>query len=117
MPRRWGPGPVFIYESLTCARRWQVYALRSLFVALLLSGLVIVWLTGIAESGRARRAGVTFRQMSEIGQQFFYALAGVQLSIVLLAAPAATAGSICMDRARGTLVHMLVTDLTDVEIV
>src|SRR5262249_26970415 len=33
------------------------------------------------------------------------------------AAPAATAGAICVDRARGTLAHMLATDLSDPEIV
>jgi ABC-type Na+ efflux pump permease subunit len=35
----------------------------------------------------------------------------------MLAAPAATAGAICVDRARGTLDHMLMTDLSDTEIV
>ncbi len=35
----------------------------------------------------------------------------------MLAAPAATAGAICLDRARGTLDHMLMTDLSDTEIV
>ena len=44
-------------------------------------------------------------------------LSGTQLTLVLLAAPAATAGAICLDRARGTLIHLLVTDLTDREIV
>ena len=42
---------------------------------------------------------------------------GTQLTLVLLAAPAATAGAICVDRARGTLMHMLVTDLSAGEIV
>src|SRR4051794_1219661 len=32
MPRRWGPGPVFVYESIAASRRWQHYAARSLFV-------------------------------------------------------------------------------------
>ena len=36
---------------------------------------------------------------------------------MILAAPAATAGAICLDRARGTLAHMLMTDLSDAEIV
>ena len=36
---------------------------------------------------------------------------------MMLAAPAATAGAICVDRARGTLTHMLATDLSDPEIV
>ena len=45
------------------------------------------------------------------------AIIGVELTLVMLAAPAATAGAICVDRARGTLAHMLVTDLSDPEIV
>ena len=35
----------------------------------------------------------------------------------MLAAPAATAGAICLDRARGRSTHILVTDLSDTEIV
>ena len=44
-------------------------------------------------------------------------LTGIQVSLVLLAAPAAAAGSMGMDRARGSLLHMMVTDLSDAEIV
>ena len=36
---------------------------------------------------------------------------------MLLAAPAATAGAVCLDKARGTLDHMLATDLSNAEIV
>ena len=35
---RRGPGPVFAFESLIAARRWQVYALRSIYVGLMLAG-------------------------------------------------------------------------------
>src|SRR5262249_8942858 len=45
------------------------------------------------------------------------ALAAAQLALALLAAPAATAGAVCLDRARGTLAHVLVTDLTGAEII
>jgi ABC-type transport system involved in multi-copper enzyme maturation permease subunit len=55
--------------------------------------------------------------MASLGEHFFIALIGTQLTLVLLAAPAATAGAICLDRARGTLTHLLVTDLSDREIV
>ena len=41
----------------------------------------------------------------------------IELTLVLLAAPAATAGAICLDKARGTLDHMLATDLSNAEIV
>ena len=37
--------------------------------------------------------------------------------MVLLAAPAATASAVCVDKSRGTLLHAFVTDLTDREIV
>ena len=36
---------------------------------------------------------------------------------MLLVAPAATAGAICLDKARGTLDHLLATDLSNAEIV
>ena len=41
----------------------------------------------------------------------------IELTLVLLVAPAATAGAICLDKARGTLDHMLATDLSNTEIV
>ena len=52
-----------------------------------------------------------------MAELFFLAVSGTQLALVLLAAPAATAGAICLDRARGTLSHMFLTDLTNAEIV
>src|SRR5262249_4409905 len=55
--------------------------------------------------------------LSEIGTVFFITIATIQISLALLAAPAATAGAVCLDRARGTLAHVLVTDLSDAEIV
>src|SRR4051794_22828226 len=109
---RWGLGPVFAYEWLITSRRWQVYAARSLFVAALLASLVVV---SVSEVGR--QAGPTFRGQGWIGESFFLAIVGTQLVLVLLAAPAATAGAICLDKARGTLAHLLMTDLSDAEIV
>ena len=45
MAIRLGPGPVFAYEWLTASRRWQVYALRAVFIALILAGMAIVQTT------------------------------------------------------------------------
>ena len=42
MRMRLGPGPVFVYEWLTAARRWQPYAMRAGFVGLILIGMAIV---------------------------------------------------------------------------
>jgi ABC-type transport system involved in multi-copper enzyme maturation permease subunit len=41
----------------------------------------------------------------------------IMLGLVGLAAPAATAGAICLDKARGNLALLFATDLTDAEIV
>jgi ABC-type transport system involved in multi-copper enzyme maturation permease subunit len=120
MPQlRWGPGPVFVYELIVATRRWQLYALRFLFVLGLLSALAMGWyMTGITSRAAGVNAGgLTMRQLASLGQYIYYAIATTQLALVLLVAPAATAGSICLDRARGTLTHMCATDLTDWEIV
>ncbi|HKI20040.1 MAG TPA: hypothetical protein VKA15_19280 [Isosphaeraceae bacterium] len=106
---RWGLGPVFIYECLANSRRWQTYALRSVGVAALLLAMGT-----IAASGTP---GNSARDYADLGQAYFLAMIGVELALVMLAAPAATAGAICVDRARGTLAHMLMTDLSDPEIV
>jgi ABC-type transport system involved in multi-copper enzyme maturation permease subunit len=112
MARRWGLGPVFAYESLINARRWQVYAGRALLVGSLLVAMMLVWLN---------RAGRTeFRSLAELarfGQVVFMAIMGTELVLVLMVAPAAAAGAICQDKTRGTLTHLLLTDLSDSEIV
>ena len=103
--------PVLVYESITAARRWQGYAARSVFILCLLGALVAMWNNSRVPSQ------VTIRAMAELGESFSIAVTGTQLALVMLAAPAATAGAICLDRARGTLSHLLVTDLSAAEIV
>ena len=109
---RWGLGPVFIYECLTSSRRWQTYAARCFGVSVLLAAM-----TSIAWSKDAMLAVESMQAYAQLGESYFYALIGVELALVMLAAPAATAGAICLDRSRGTLAHMLATDLSDSEIV
>ncbi len=108
---RWGLGPVFYYECLGASRRWQTYALRALGAAFLLAAIAL-----IANSWRAQQLQ-SWRDYAALGESYFYAIIGVELALVMLAAPAATAGAICVDRARGTLTHVMATDLSDAEIV
>jgi hypothetical protein len=108
---RWGLGPVFIYECLTNSRRWQTFALRSLGV-----GALLVAMATIASSNAPPPMN-SWRYYASMGQEYFFAMIGMELALVMLAAPAATAGAICLDRARGTLAHMLMTELSDAEIV
>jgi ABC-type transport system involved in multi-copper enzyme maturation permease subunit len=105
-------GPVFAYEWIRSSRRWQGYALRSSFVLFLLMALAYVWMNTSSYPAKGN-----IRLMAELGEWFFQAVIGTQLTVVLLAAPAATAGAICLDKARGAMTHMLMTDLADFEIV
>jgi ABC-type transport system involved in multi-copper enzyme maturation permease subunit len=117
---RWGPGPVFVHESIAATRRWQLYASRALFVLGLLTGLALTWFVAIHQgaftNGKSTDT-LTVKELALLGQFIYLAIATVQLVLVLLVAPAATAGSVCLDRARGTLTHTFVTDLTNSEIV
>ncbi len=102
MAWRVGPGPVFIYESVIFARRRQVYAGRVLFVLAMLAGLWISWWNNVQTAGPGQPPGSrssTLQALATAGVSFFLALAGIQLSMVLLVAPAATAGALCQDRA------------------
>ena len=112
---RLGPGPVFVYEWLTTARRWQLYALRALFVAAILAGLALTW--NQVNRNHDFRERVSLEELAEYGRSIYFTTVVVELTLVLLAAPAATAGAVCLDKARGTLDHVLTTDLSNAEIV
>ena len=112
---RLGPGPVFAYEWLTTTRRWQLYAFRAAFVCLVLGGMMLVWYGGYPRPGSGQT--VSLQMLAAYGQRLFHTIVTIELSLVLLAAPAATAGAVCLDKARGTLLHMLATDLSNTEIV
>jgi ABC-type transport system involved in multi-copper enzyme maturation permease subunit len=89
-----------------------MYALRAGFVLALLVNLTVVWWAQVAGRNLA-----TIPAQAQVGYFFFVAIAGTVLSLVCLAAPAATAGAFCLDRAHGTLEHLFVSDLSDTEIV
>jgi ABC-type transport system involved in multi-copper enzyme maturation permease subunit len=112
---RLGPGPVFVYEWLTTTRRWQLYALRSLFVWMILLGMAVIWQNELRHHGQ--RQTVSFQELASYGESFYKTMVVIELTLVLLVAPAATAGAVCLDKARGTLDHMLATDLSNAEIV
>jgi ABC-type transport system involved in multi-copper enzyme maturation permease subunit len=110
---RFGLGPVFAYEWLRSSRRWQLYATRSLFIAILFAALCLTWISEIGWNSY----NASMRRNAVVGEHIFFAVIGTQLALVLLLAPAATANAICLDKARGSLVHLLVTDLSGVELV
>ena len=109
---RWWLGPVFAFEWLVSTRRWQWYAVRSTFAALLLAALVVIMLDPTAS-----RDPLDIQGLAHLGETFYIAVITTQITMILLAAPAATAGAIAHDRASGMMTHLLVTDLSAAEIV
>lgn len=116
--RQWriGLGPVFSYEWLIASRRWQMFGLRAALILLLLFAFSFAWwMTCTSNQGMQ-----VYRQrhlLADIGENSFYSIIGTLLAIVLLAAPAATAGAICRDKITGALLQLMTTDLRDGEIV
>jgi ABC-type transport system involved in multi-copper enzyme maturation permease subunit len=120
MALRISPGPVFYYESLILARRRQVYAGRALFVFAVLIGLTTAWYGTGGGSPPPNQIGgprPTLQLLALAGEKFFYAMAAIQLVMVLLVSPVAAAGAICQDRAKGIFAQLAATDLSDTEIV
>lgn len=111
MTFRFGLGPVFAYEWLVASRRWQTYAMRSCLILCLGTGLAVVWYSHV------RDLALSLSASASVGESFFYALVGTQLSLLLIAAPAATAGAVCHDKRSGALVQLLTTDLSNTEII
>src|SRR5947209_19985014 len=91
---RIGPGPVFVVELVAAARRWQTYAARAGVLAVLFASLLLAWV-GEANTLSSPN-GMTTRQYAELGSTFATAVLSTQLALVLLAAPAATAGAVCL---------------------
>ncbi len=115
MFKRLGPGPVLEFDWLIATRRWQLYAIRSAFVCTILAGMVFVFRTD--PDNPATGQAVSRSGLAHYGQRFYLAITSIELAVVLLVAPAMTAGAICLDKARGTLDHMLATDLSNAEII
>lgn len=106
-------GPMFACEWRVAARRGSFQWVRAGFVAVLLAAIGFAWYATIQSYG----VRTPMRLMADLGESIFSAFAAVQLALVMVVAPGATAGAICLDRARGTLLHLMVTDLTAREIV
>jgi ABC-type transport system involved in multi-copper enzyme maturation permease subunit len=118
MPARWGLGPVFVFEWLLASRRWQMYAVRALIVGVLVGALALVWEMELRNQFRFNTTQtLSYKDYGRLGEIFFHTVIGTQLALVLLAAPGAAAGAVCIDKMRGNLLHLLVTDLSAAEII
>lgn len=108
-------GPVFTLEWRQQSRRWQLYAARAGFALILLAALTLCVCN---EEFRSFNQNLSpTRQAAALGQTFAAAVIGTQLALLLLAAPAATAGGVCHEKLTGQLVPVLASGLTASEII
>jgi ABC-type Na+ efflux pump permease subunit len=105
-------GPIFLREVLTVPRSTGHFILRSAY----LGGLLVVALTTwLATLGLNRQA--TLGETAQLGSLIFVLLTYVQLALFLFFSALSCASSIAKEKDRRTFVLLLMTDLSNPEIV
>ena len=105
-------GPIFSREALTQPRQLRHYLVRSGYIGLL---FILIWTAGQTTFGYQDVRGNG--AMASFGTLTFQILGFVQLTLVLFFSLLFTAGSIAQEKDRQTLILLLMTDLSNHEIV
>lgn len=105
-------GPIIAREVLTAPRPLRYYASRASYAVFLLVVMVTAWqaLVGWSE-------GDTIGVLSRFGAILFSYFSIVQIALMLFFAPLAAATSVAQEKDRRTFLLLLMTDLSDTEIV
>src|SRR5215510_3631705 len=105
-------GPIFQRELLTVPRGGNHYATRAAYLASLWVIAVTAWLAALGW-GRPATLGETAR----FGSMLFWVLTNVQLALFLFFSALTSASAIAKEKDRRTFVLLLMTDMSDAEIV
>ena len=105
-------GPIIAREVLTAPRPARFYVVRAAYVGLL---FVIMWTAWQSLIGW--RDVQEFGLMARFGSELYFIFALLQLTLMLFFAPLFTAASVAHEKDRRTFVLLLMTDLSDLEIV
>ena len=105
-------GPIIAREVLTAPRPARFYVARASYVGLL---FVLMWTAWQALIGW--RDVQEFGLMARFGSILYLIFAFLQLTLMLFFAPLFTAASVAHEKDRRTFVLLLMTDLSDLEIV
>jgi ABC-type transport system involved in multi-copper enzyme maturation permease subunit len=105
-------GPVFTREALTVPRRLRFYVIRTIFVAALFGLLLTSWQI-IVGSQQVSNPG----DLARFGAAVFQILAPLQLAVALPFSALLTAAAVSQEKDRRTLVLLLMTNLTNAELV
>lgn len=105
-------GPVFAREVVTAARRKRLYVLRAAYPAGLLLLLCTAWL--VYTGPRLVRGAA---DVAQFGALAFELLSVVQLALAMFFSALFTAGAVAQEKDRGTLELLLMTHLSNRELV
>jgi ABC-type transport system involved in multi-copper enzyme maturation permease subunit len=107
-------GPIFAKESYETARAGRYHLFRIIYVTALLVSFWLVWLISTALS-RGRFS--TLNEVAEAGEAIFHAISTVQIGAVLFLVPIFLCGSVVGEREDKTMDALVLSELTDREIV
>lgn len=105
-------GPVFTREVLTSPRRTRTYIARAAYPAVLLVLMCTAWLL-LAGTQIVRNTG----DFARFGLMLFQVLGPLQLALAWFCSALLAAGAVAQEKDRGTLVLLLITRLTNAELV
>jgi ABC-type transport system involved in multi-copper enzyme maturation permease subunit len=105
-------GPVFTREVATAPRNWRLYFLRAVYVGALFGLVATAWLI-VFGSQPVRSLG----DLARFGAAVFALIAPVQLAIVTGFAALLTAAAVAQEKDRRTLDLLLMTRMTNSELV
>ena len=105
-------GPVFVREAVTLPRRPRHFLYRGLYVGGLLLLMCTAWLrvTGT-------QVILNVGDMARFGTVLFQILAVLQLALVIFFAALAAAGNVTQEKDRRTLILLLLTRMSNAELV
>ncbi|MBP85221.1 MAG: hypothetical protein CMJ64_00650 [Planctomycetaceae bacterium] len=105
-------GPVFYREAAVAPRRPRHYIFRTVYVLALLVLICTAWfvLAGVQIIG-------TIGDMARFGAMLFQILAPVQLALITFLAAFGTASAVSQEKDRRTILLLLMTRLTNTELV
>jgi ABC-type transport system involved in multi-copper enzyme maturation permease subunit len=105
-------GPVFTREIATAPRNWRLYFLRALYVGALLGLVATSWL--IVFGSQPHR---TLGDLARFGGAVFALIAPVQLALAMGFSALLTAAAVAQEKDRRTLDLLLMTRMTNAELV
>jgi ABC-type transport system involved in multi-copper enzyme maturation permease subunit len=105
-------GPVFTREVVTVPRRPRLYLSRAAYVSALLVLMCTAWLL-LAGTQIVRNLG----DMARFGAMVFQILAPLQLALAIFFSAVLAASGVAQEKDRRTLVLLLLTNLTNSELV